>query len=279
MDKIEESISGAGGCSLFTRRFMVEGSMVGAVIVHGYAEYSDRYAHVAEYLTGLGFSCFLFDLRGHGRSEGPRGAILSWDDYLDDLSIFLDRATEWSGQYPQILLGHSLGGLIASSYTLEREHRYGYLVLSGPFFGLSIKVPAVKLILARVMSRVWPRLSLATEIDPATLSRDEKVGQDYWEDPLVHKVANSRFFTEALKAQESCLAGAGRLEAEGLLLMYGTDDKLTSTEASASFFEDVRIEDKTCIAYEDMYHEIFNEVGREGVLDDLGQWLTARIPG
>ncbi|MBU2551343.1 MAG: lysophospholipase [Proteobacteria bacterium] len=279
MEWVEATIEGAGGLSLSTRRSEVPEARARIVMVHGYGEYCDRYAELTADLNARGFSCYLFDLRGHGRSDGARGTIRRWDEYLDDLARFIDRVREWSGHEPEVLFGHSLGGLIAASYALRREHAFRHLVLSAPFFGLAIPVPPAKLILAKIMSRVYPGLCLATEIDPFLLTHDRDICTLYRDDPLVHKVANARFLTEVLAAQADCLERADRLSAQGFLLMYGTDDRLVSVEANEAFFAKVRIEDREIIPYEGMYHEIFNEIDRSRVYDDLGRWLMARFGG
>ncbi|MEW5912309.1 MAG: lysophospholipase [Thermodesulfobacteriota bacterium] len=273
----ERSIAGAGGLRLHAWRLAAPQPRAAAVILHGYGEHSGRHAELARTLAGLGLSCYLLDLRGHGRSEGQRGAILSWDDYLTDLELFLAQVAQWQGGPPVLLLGHSLGGLLAASYVLERPHPFRLLALSSPLFALGQDVRRSKQVVGRLLSCWLPRVSLPTEIQPEMLSHDPEVGRAYLADPLVHRLANVRWFTEALAARDRCLARAGELSVQGLLVLYGQDDPLVSPEGAREFCGRVAIPDCTCRGFPGMYHEVFNEVGREQVLGELSAWLGERL--
>src|SRR3989338_2702184 len=91
------------------------------VVVHGYAEHSGRYGRVAGYLNQAGYAVYAFDLRGHGRSEGRRAYAESFDEYLDDVGIFLGRVKSEEAKKPVFLLGHSLGGTIAALFAITRR--------------------------------------------------------------------------------------------------------------------------------------------------------------
>jgi acylglycerol lipase len=277
MERIEQTIAGAGGLELFTWRLELERPLGAAVILHGYGEHSARHAEVAELLAGLGLSCYLLDLRGHGRSGGPRGAITRWGDYLDDLDIFVEQVTAWHGAPPSLLLGHSLGGLLATSYVLERQTPFEMLVLSSPLLAVGDGVSQVKQALGKVIARFFPKVSLPTEIDPGHLSRDPAVGQAYLADPLVHRVVNTRWFAEAMAAMARCQENAGELPVKSFLVLYGAQDPLVSPRGTEEFCAQVQLADAACLPYEGFYHEVFKEVGKERVLEDLNAWLTERL--
>ena len=57
-------------------------------LVHGLGEHSGRYAHVGKAFTDSGFALAGFDLRGHGKSGGPRGHIPSFNAFMEDIDIF-----------------------------------------------------------------------------------------------------------------------------------------------------------------------------------------------
>jgi alpha-beta hydrolase superfamily lysophospholipase len=202
---------------------------------------------------------------------------MGWEDYLNDLDIFLQQAAAWHGAPVPILFGHSMGGLMAVSYLLERDHHFRSLVLSSPFFAVGAKVPWIKLAAVRLLSKIAPKVSLPTEIDPAVLSHDQTVCRKYRDDPLVFKVINARWVTESMKAQANCLAQAQRLAVENLLLVYGTDDKLAAPQGAQAFFDAVELEDRTCIPYQGLYHELFNEADKQRPYADLRDWLAKRI--
>ncbi len=279
MEMIEETVAGAGGVSIFTRRALVESPRGGAVLLHGYGEHCGRYGQVVELLAGLGLCCYLYDQRGHGRSGGPRGYIAAWDEYLDDLDRFLELVRGWQGAEPVLLLGHSMGGLVAASYLLARRRRAGLLVLSSPLFALAVEVGGAKLALARLASRLWPRLSLPSEVRPEMLSRDPETVAAYAADPLVHRVGNARWLTEMNQARTMCLQKAPELQADGVLVMYGADDPLVAPAGSERFFAGLTVPDRSLVAYPDMLHETFNEIDRQKPLGDLRRWLEERLGG
>lgn len=277
MNLVEEEIAGSGGVRLFTLRAPVEAPKGALAVVHGYGEHCGRYAGVIELANRLGLCCYLYDQRGHGRSGGRRGAISTWDEYLNDLAAFL----AWTGGQPggpaSALLGHSMGGLVAASYLLERSHAVRLLVLSAPLFALANPVRGARLAQARAASRLTPWLSLATAIQPEMLSHDPEVVAAYATDPLVHRVANARWFTEQDAAQKRCLAHAADLEVEGLLVMYGGEDRLVDSGGAERFYQGATVADRQRLAYPGLRHEIFNEVERNRPLADLERWLGQRV--
>lgn len=277
MNLVEEDIAGFGGLRLHTLRALVEAPRGALAVVHGYGEHCGRHAGVVELANRLGLCCYLYDQRGHGRSSGRRGAIASWDDYLEDLAAFLAWADGQPGGPPRALLGHSMGGLVAASYLLERPHGLRLLILSSPLFALATPVRGARLAQARVASRLAPWLSLATAIKPEMLSHDPEVVANYASDPLVHRVANARWFTEQDAAQARCLARAAELKVESLLVMYGQEDRLVDPGGAERFFQAVTVADRQRLAYAGLRHEIFNEVERQKPLGDLERWLGQRM--
>jgi alpha-beta hydrolase superfamily lysophospholipase len=152
------------------------------------------------------------------------------------------------------------------------------VVVSSPALGLTVKVPALKSALGKIMSTIWPALALGNELDPAKISHDSEVVQAYIDDPLVHDRVSARWFTEFLGA----IALTHQLAAQStvpLLMQLAGDDHLTDVTASRAFFERVAIEDKTLYCYDTLYHEIYNEPldQRTPVIDDLISWLKKRM--
>lgn len=258
------------------------------IIVHGYCEHRGRYRLLAEHLVGRGHPVVTVDLRGHGESSGPRAHVQRFSEYLQDVTALFDHAeARWTSQSKgdkpaakPILLGHSMGGLVATRFLLEDpafQGRVSALALSSPFFGLKIPVPAWKRGLGRLASVVYPGLSLPSDLDPACLSHDPQVVAAYVADPLVSRVATARWFTEAMTAQHMIRERAPRL-AVPLLLMHGGDDAIADPAASQAFFDRVKAKEKVLTLYPGLFHEIFNERddARQQVLTDLGAWLQRR---
>jgi len=245
-------------------------------IVHGIGEHGARYAHVAEHLARFGFTVWACDLRGHGKSGGKRGHIDSFDDYAADVSQLIRIAKD---HYPGIkvfLMGHSLGGLIAAYLAEKHPSELDGLIASAPSLKEKMKVSPVKTFLGRTLSSIVPTFTTTTGLDPNLLSHDQEVVRRYVEDPLVHKVATARWFTEYRRAQSETMQGADKITQPCLIIQSGADG-IVDPSATNEFFKRIKSSDKTLKVYEGFYHESLNEVGKESVLGDIDTWLSARV--
>lgn len=227
------------------------------VIEHGYGEHGGRYHHHAQRFVDAGYRVLVPDVRGHGHSEGRRGHTLQFSLYLEDLDLLAEHIRtprEATG-----LLGHSNGGLIVVSRTLVEPTFFSCSAVTSPMLGLSIDAPRWKLFGARLLSKIAPKASLPTEIDPKLLSHDPKVVAAYENDPLGHKVNNARWFTEAMDAIEDAFRNAGRVNLPMLVLQSG-DDRIVSAEATRQWVGAAPAE---FVAYEeipDAFHELLFEI-------------------
>jgi alpha-beta hydrolase superfamily lysophospholipase len=272
--RLEKSFfASSDGLELATDRASPEGSRGTIFIVHGYAEHAGRYQELVEKLTGEGWSCQLMDLRGHGRSEGLRGFVEDFERYLTDLAALVAKET---GPGPRLLLGHSLGGLIAAQYVLRQPQAFSALILSSPFLAPAVDAPAWKLAVGALASQLLPKFSFKGALDPSGLTRDASKVQQYRDDPLIFDAVNSRWFFEVREAQEETLERAGEI-ALPVLVLVGEGDPVAAPAVGRDFFERLGSGDKQLHVYPDMLHEVFNEVGREQVFKDLTSWLRERF--
>lgn len=262
------------GLRLFFRRWFVPEPKGLVAVVHGFAEHAGRYQHLAADLCRAGWSVAAFDCRGHGQSGGRRAHVDRFDAYLEDLHAFLDEVARQGFDARPVLLGHSQGGLIGSRFAELYPERIRGVVLSSPFLGMAVKVPAVKALAGKALSGILPTLSLKSGVDPAWLSHDHEVVAQYAADPLVSNIATARWFTEILSAQQAALEDAARLHLPLLVLQAG-DDRLADVNATRTFYEAAGSQDKSYEQYEGYYHEVFNEVGRERPVADVCKWLDA----
>ncbi len=246
------------------------------LLLHGFGEHCRRYDGVVRRLNGAGVSVYRIDVRGHGRSGGPRGHVYRWEEYLADADALRAEGARRAPDVPHFLLGHSNGGLIAFHSAVRQPEGLRGLVLSSPFFGFQIKVPAVKAVAGRVLSRFAPAFGLATGLDPATLSHDAAVVEAYASDPLNVRVATGRWLTESIGAHEDALVRARDLQLP-LLLQQAGDDLIASLPASRSIYDRVGSQDRTWRAYPGLFHEIYFELENEAPLADLEGWLRDRM--
>jgi alpha-beta hydrolase superfamily lysophospholipase len=283
MPPLESILRTSDGLALTAEHHLRPGCRAMVVIVHGYAEHFGRYGELVTALGEAGYECHLLDLRGHGRSEGVRGFVQDFGDYLDDLDLLMERIGELhsagglsiaSTAAPRrVLLGHSLGGLIALRYVLRRPEAFAAIAVGSPFLHPAVKVPAFKIGLASVISHLAPTYLMDGEIDSRWLSHDPAVAAAYDRDPLVFKTLSPHWFFAARAAQEEVLERAGEIRLPALFLLGGADH-VADAERSRQVFERLGSADKRLEVYPGLFHELFNEVERARVVHDLLTWLA-----
>jgi len=240
------------------------------LIVHGLAEHMGRYEHVAAALVASGFSVAGIELRGHGDSDGQRGHVDQWEQYVEDLFA----AVEALGGQP-LLVSHSMGGLVALD-AIRAGLAVSGVCLSNPLVGVSVEAPAIKIAAAGVLSRFLPKLGLDNELDVTQISRDADVVARYQADPKVYRKITSRWYTEMMAAIDRVHAWAPN-GAVPLLLQQGEADSITSPPEARSLYGEWGHAEKHKVSYPELYHEIFNEPEQEQVFADLAAWLVARV--
>jgi alpha-beta hydrolase superfamily lysophospholipase len=275
------TLAGVGGLELYRRwwrggRADSDPPTAMIVLVHGAGEHSGRYEHVAERLVADGYAVHALDHRGHGRSEGPRALIDRVDHAVTDLDALVSAAVqhESAATIPVLMVGHSMGAMIALRYALDHQHRLDGLAVSGAL--ASIEAPAALRIVGHAISAIAPTLGLIT-IDSSLVSRDPAVVAAYRSDPLVHH--GKLPARTAAEIADTVATFPGRVPEIKIptLIMYGTEDRLCPPAGSEMLGERIGAAEKRVIPYQGLYHEIFNEPERDAVLSDLSEWLAARV--
>lgn len=280
MREIERQSPGAGGLRLFWRVWAPDAEVGEArgrlLVAHGYAEHGGRYRSLAERLTAAGLQVVVPDHRGHGRSGGRPVSVRSFDDYVADLHRVAEEAQRDQGETPTVLLGHSMGGLIALLYAIRHQPELRGLVLSAPAVIPPRLSPAARA-MGSVLSRVAPDLGL-TGLPLDRISRDPAVLAAYRADPWVHRQRiRARLAAELLRAMAEASAGLPRLVLP-VLAMQGGADEIVPPSAAAFVHARVGSADRTLREYPGLFHEVLNEPEREQVIADLIAWLVARLP-
>ncbi|MEA3486636.1 MAG: alpha/beta hydrolase [Thermodesulfobacteriota bacterium] len=275
----ESFFIGEGGVKIFYRRYQANPEKARMVIAHGLGEHSGRYGNVVERLLPEGISVWAMDHRGHGRSDGIRGHVFSFYQYMVELSKLVGISSDGIAEGVKLfLLGHSLGGLIALRVAANFPERIDGMIVSSPALGITADIPVAKAFAGRIMSAFFPSFGFANDLDVSKISHDEDVVRAYIDDPLVHGRVSARWFTEFLSAMKAAGDSAPEMKIP-LLMQLAGDDHLTNADASVNFFEALGSDDKTLHIYKDLYHEIYNEEAeqRKQVLDDLNEWIMKRI--
>lgn len=249
------------------RAWPVEKPRGQVVIAHGFAEHGGRYAHVAAALNDASLSVWASDHRGHGRSEGERANIESVWSAVSDLDLFVDLVRERAAGGPLFLLGHSMGGLIATAYAEEHQDRLAGLVLSGALVHIAPELVAL------AEAEEIPDLGLADAV-----SRDPAVVQAYKDDPEVYLGPPPRGFLRAAGQVEEVRDRFGQLSLP-VLVMHGSADLLVSPQALRDLVAGVSSQDLTAVLWPGLWHEIFNEPEKERVIATTSEWITGRLGG
>ena len=272
----EQHVGAPSGRRLYVRSWAppsVEGAPI--LFVHGFGEHSGRYETIARWLAERGRCVYAYDQLGHGLASGDRGHVMHFEDYLDDLEFMLGRLPSGSDRPLPVLVGHSLGGLIAATLACERSPAISRLVLSGPALALGDDISRTKIVMARLLRRFLPRFALEAGLDPDALSRDPEVVRGYQEDPLVHGRMSAALAMGMMERQQTTSVSAGEVPVP-TLIMHGEADALCPVGASRSFFAGLSVEIASrseIRTYPQLRHEIFNEPEQEQVFQDLFNWL------
>lgn len=263
------------GLSLFAQSWTVESPKAVLGIIHGMGEHSGRYAHMAAAMNAVGISVVAYDHRGHGRSGGKKGHTPSFELLLDGVDRLIEEMGKMAPSVPQFLFGHSMGGNVVLNHALRRLPKVNGIIASGPYLRLAFEPPAIQVALAKLVKGILPALGQPTNLDASAISRDPEVVRAYMNDPLVHGRITPAFFVEIDGAARYAMAHAADLELP-LLIYHGSEDRLTSHDASAEFASKAK-GDVTWKSWDGLYHECHNEPEQAEVFKLVSDWMLARI--
>jgi alpha-beta hydrolase superfamily lysophospholipase len=256
---------------------LAKGRLRGVVLlVHGLGEHAGRYDHVAHRLNSWGFAVRGYDQYGHGESGGPRGGLSNDTRLLEDLDDLLESTrARMENRTPLILIGHSMGGLVAGRYVSLRRRPVDALVMSSP--ALDPGLNALQKVLVKVLPKIAPDLRVGNGLDAHYLSHDPEVVRAYLADPLCHDRISGRLARFIAVNGPATVACASRWTVPTLLMYAGTD-KLVNPAGSRAFAAVAPRQVVASHCFEAHYHELFNEVEKEPVFAMLQQWLDVRFP-
>ncbi len=246
------------------------------VMVHGLSEHGGRYTQVAQQFNAWGFDVRAYDQYGHGLSTGPRGRLPPHHRFVDDLvSVLTDTRNRLAPSSRVIVLGHSMGGLVTTSALARGLCAVDGLVLSSPAY-----IPVLQnwqKVLLRWLPHWLHGLCVDNGINPQWIARNPEWVHNYATDPLVHRSISAELGLWFLNEGTYCIEAAKRWNTP-TLLMYAGSDRIVRPQGSAAFAAQAPAAWLQAHAYEEMYHEIFNDPDKAEVFADLGQWLDQQCP-
>ncbi len=274
-----ESVTTPDGVTLVVRRWAAplpapRGTIL---IVHGLGEHSGRYIRVAELLQRRGWEVVGYDHRGHGLSLGRRGAVPHADTLVDDLALVVDRVVRprVATGAPLLLLGQSMGGLIASQFVARAVRPVEGLILTSPAFAADLTL-AQRLQL-RIGRGIVPDLPMGNQLAVEALSHDPSVVREYRDDPLVHDRITARLASAILMGGREVRRAAPQWRVPTLLLWAG-DDRLVAAAGSDAFAAAAPPSVVRSRRFDALWHEIMNEPAADEVFATLTDWLDERFP-
>jgi acylglycerol lipase len=269
----EHDLDGGAG-RVFVRHWPAIGAACASLIIcHGFNAHGGHYGRAAEVFAQRGVAVTALDLRGRGRSEGERAYVDTFDDYVSDLSRTVDLARSLVPDLPVYLLGHSAGGVIALLYALDHQHRLDGLICES--FAYRVFAPGLALALMRGASHIVPHARVL-RLKIADFSRDPAWIERLEQDPLVRDEVQPVQTVAALTRAAARLRDVfGRIVLP-VLILHGTADKATNADGSREFCDAAGSSDKALKLYEGRYHDLLNDIDRDRVTNDIGNWIQRR---
>ena len=241
-------------------------------IIHGLGEWSRRYLPFVEYMRLRRIASFVLDLRGHGYSEGKRGHFKSLKIVLTDIEKFLMLVRSHYHEEPIFLFGHSLGGNLVANYVLKKQLAdiKGF-ILSAPWFKLAFEPPPWKMKIASILCRILPFVTFSNSLDPSLLTKDSESNKDYENDPLIHDRISTSLFVCMAKNGKEAVDNRTKILIPGLVY-HGTDDQVTSIEASKEFVNN-NLGQLEFQSISGAKHEPHNDTEKEKVMLMIINWM------
>ena len=267
----EETFGGSRGPRIFYRSWRPDGPARAVVVIcHGVNSHSGQYLWVGEQLADRGLAVYAIDLRGRGKSDGPRYTITHVSEYVEDLAELIRIAKSREPGLPVFLLGHSAGGVVSCTYVLEHQAELAGLICES----FAFRVPAPRFVLGIIkgLSTIAPGLPVL-KLKNRDFTRNPAALQALNADPLIHKEVQPASTVAALvRADERLERDFPRITLP-VFILHGTADKATVPSGSVFFYETAGSEDKTLKLYEGHVHDLLNDVGKEAVLADIVAWI------
>ena len=271
----EETVEGAGGVKIFIRSWLPEAKAKALVVLcHGLNAHSGYYGWAAEQLVGAGYAAYAPDLRGRGKSDGDRFYVDTIDDYARDVDLAVKLAQSRHPGLPVFLLGHSAGGVVSCIYVLDHPGELAGFICED--FAFQVPGPELALAVIKGLSHVAPHANVL-KLHNENFSRDPEAVARMNADPLIaNEVQPTQTIAALVRADERLKREFSRISLP-VLILHGTDDKVTKPSGSQAFYDAAGSKDKTLKLYEGHYHDLLNDAGKETVMADILGWIAARL--
>ncbi len=243
--------------------------------VHGFGSHSNRADFLFEELVKHDIAIVTLDYRGHGKSSGKRGYVKKYDDLLSDIKVLTKQSKKIFPKTPVFLYGHSLGGNLAINYILRKKHEVKGVIAASPWIKLTNPPGTKKILSAKIISKIFPRVVLNANINPEILSRDKTIQNHYHQDNLVHNRLSPKLYFQIEKAGNYILVNKHKINIP-VLLMHGNKDKLTSCKATKHMAKNTG-QNTIIKIWKNNFHELHNELDKQKIIDYVVKWIDNNI--
>ena len=267
----EEIIKANNEDETFVKYWEADNSKAIVVLVHGIGEHCERYDHVAKRFNEHGFSFVSFDLRGHGKSNGKRGHIASYDVMMNEIEMVIKKAMEKYEDLPCFLYGHSMGGNLVLNFGLRKKLNLKGVLATSPWVKLVNEPSSFKRKMLYFLANITPSVLMDNGLDANDISHDKNVVNDYVSDKLNHSKVSIKLAAEADKAAIWALENGSKFPYP-LLIVHGTSDKMTSHLGSKEFVEKVG-QKANLKLWDGLFHETHNEPNNKDVIEYNIDWM------
>ena len=272
----ERTFTGAAGRTLFLRHATAAAPRGVVIILHGFGEHSGRYLETMERFSNEGFASYTMDLRGFGRSAELIADMEDIEKVVADIQLLTRLARDENPGVPIVLLGHSMGGLLALNQLLVHPEQYDLAITSGP--GLLPPENANRLVVAlsRVLAAITPQLPVSP-IEQGAETRNEELKERDRADDLIYRGGfRARTAYQLIQVQMRVLESLSTITTP-ILALHGGDDRIMSPRATETLVERIGSSDTEHHIFPGLYHEVLNEPERDDVFAVVFDWLNPRI--
>jgi len=276
MELKEDFFDGLEGHKIYYQKWIPEKPKAVVQIIHGGVEHVGRYKHLINYLTAENIAVYGNDHRGHGKSEGIRNHIKSFDDYVEDCHTLSKIIRKDHKNLPLFIVGHSMGSLVAQRYILRYQKEIKGAVLSGS--GTRIPpLPFILQIMVKIFSKIWPTFKGSSGIIPEEISSDPESVEDYKNDPLImYKFGTVAYGACFFKHYTDIKEKMPTIKIPVLIQKGEFDTMVIDLD---ELIEDLKNSDLTVKIYPNAKHEMYTETKekREEAFKDFVQWLEKAL--
>ena len=241
-------------------------------VIHGMGEHGKRYDSFAHFFVKKGFVVTAVDLRGHGESEGKRGHTSSFEQILDDINDFVNLQQQRFSDLKQVLYGYSMGGNFLLNYLLTKETNAYAAIASAPALKSRYAPPPMKAFLAKIVRSIYPSFTVSSGVRSEDMFRTKNLDANYVKDPLLHKKISIEMALASIEKGVWALENACRVNLP-LLIMHGTDDRVTQHSASEDFIKQVDNDLGRLKLYDGLFHDLHNDANKDLILQDVYTWI------